>query len=126
MSEYQTFANEALELYKSLPEETNSIYKRRHIVLDLSLLDEKSELIDDTYVIERVYKESIAHLNILFDVIIGRHGAIIKDNPYVKMINKNDKEFYDTIKKSMHNKHEDKYVAFTHAHVDQIITINHT
>ena len=84
MSEYQTFANEALELYKSLPEETNSIYKRRHIVLDLSLLEEKSDLIDDKTIIERIYKESIAHLNISFDVIIGRHGAIVKDNPYIK------------------------------------------
>ncbi len=124
MSEYQTFANEALELYKSLPEETNSIYKRRHIVLDLSLLEEKSDLIDDKTIIERIYKESIAHLNISFDVIIGRHGAIVKDNPYIKTINKNDEEFYKVLKKSMHDKREDKYVAFTHAHVDQIITIN--
>ena len=123
MDDYKTFANEALEVYKSLPEETNSIYKRRHITLDLDLSN-TSDIKDDNSVIERIYKDSIAHLNINFDIMLGKNGIIIKNNPYIRIINNSEPEFYTILKKSMHNKLEDKYVAFTHANADKIIMID--
>lgn len=129
MAYYQTFANEALEQYRALPEESNELYTKRFINIKLEEAikeSQTSKLKDTDDVIGQFYTNSFKEMMLNFDMIVGNSSILIRNSKakYIKSISASGPEYENILSKKMYGNEEDKYVALTHAHTKNLISID--
>ena len=117
MSFYESFRREAEESYRSLPEETNALYKRHHIQLgELEYVVPQ----DDSAALADYAAHNSRMLATDFSCMIGSASHVVKDG-HIHITAAKDS---DSLEGMMHSSKEDRYVAYINAHSDRVISID--
>lgn len=119
----QTFQNEAMELYRAIPEETNDLYKRRHITIDIEALLKQKSIMDNQDTISNFAQEIEQLTGIKFDLIISNNIVLLKQSKYISVVAKDDISF-STFLQMADGSVDDKYLALTLSQLDHILDIH--
>ena len=115
MTLYETMVNESKELYKSLPEEGNELFKRRFIPIELPQSFGSSTVQEASYDINK--------LPIKFDAIISGNGCRSMSKA-VKIAAAGSEEYMNAISSRIYDTGSDKYSAFINASSSNAVIVN--
>jgi hypothetical protein len=107
--------NESKELYKSLPEEGNELFKRRFIPIELPQSFGSSTVQEASYDINK--------LPIKFDAIISGNGCRSMSKA-VKIAAAGSEEYMNAISSRIYDTGSDKYSAFINASSSNAVIVN--
>lgn len=116
MSFFESFRNEAAESYKSLPDETNVLYKRHHIPIGGLTCAVPA---DDSAALADYATHNSGMLATGFSCMVGSASHLIDDG-HVRISAPEDS---NSLMGMMHNSKEDRYVAYINAYSDRVISI---
>ena len=120
MGYYDSFVKGAKESYAKLPEETNELYKRHHVVVGkLGSLDSDDRA--ESAAMEDFLQVNKGRFGMEFDAVIGS-SCMILNNKNVSVAAPQDSEVL--LKGMLHESGDDKYTAFVNAYSKRAISVN--
>ncbi|MDE1856234.1 MAG: SufD family Fe-S cluster assembly protein [Candidatus Micrarchaeota archaeon] len=118
--DYKAFASEALEKFKSMPEETDELYKRYFVAMPLEEMGERARNAETSHKPEGSIKSNVEALKRKFDAIIWSGGEMAEQSEYMQIIPIEKVDFENRLTKSG----DDKIAAFIDAHAKRAVQIN--
>ncbi len=115
MSVYETMVNESKELYRSLPEESNELFKRRFVPIGLPqsiAANTASEVSAD-----------LGKLPLKFDAVISGNGCRSMSKS-IRIAEAGSKEYMDAISSRVYDPRADKYSSFINASSSSAIMVD--
>lgn len=129
MNPYGLFAEDAIQRYKTLPEEQNELYKRKFVSLGPeAILDTFQNVDSNSHDTEEslgaLAKSLFSNIMIKFDAIIGGDGHVIGPNAkYITVLAPSDIKMA-LLEKKLYKSSDDKIAALIHAFTTKLVFID--
>ena len=115
MGVYETMVNESKELYRSLPEESNELFKRRFIPMELPQSFSSNAVSGSS--------SDLAKLPMKFDAVISGNGCRSMSKE-IRIAAAGSKEYMDAVSSRIYDPRSDKYSSFINASSSNAIIID--